>query len=104
MIKEVKGNVVRIMYMEAGIPNMLVSRKTFMVDSPKGMLHLRVYLNTLEHKYVVRDEARSEILADGTATSNHKAKIKAKDSLASLGVNFSTEGRGVKESTVEGEA
>lgn len=83
----------RITYMASGIPNVMVTRETFMLQTPSGTKHYKGYINEAEKKFIIRDEKTTDVVVEGTGTSLHKIKIKLKDQLYKLGVKFEEETR-----------
>lgn len=55
--------------------------------------NLQVFLNTSSLEFTLKDVRTGTSLATGTATSLNMLKIKAKDSLVSMGVSFEEESR-----------
>ncbi len=83
----------RIVYKPSGIPNILSSQEVYMVETVEGIKDYKPYIDLIKKKYYIRDERKSEIVREGTATSPHKLKIKAKTELVKLGVLFEEEKR-----------
>lgn len=80
---------VRIRYEHTEIPEVVVSVRVFLANN----LSYRVKLNTSSLEYFVEDIANCVVAASGTAPSLSKLKIKAKNELQKLGVQFSEESR-----------
>lgn len=83
----------RITYTDSGIPNVLVTREVYMVDTSEGIKHYKGYIDTAKKTWLIRDEKTSDKAFEGSGSSPHKMKIKLKDALTKLGVKFSDEKR-----------
>ena len=80
---------VRIRYERTEIPEVVVSVRIFRVNN----LSYRVKLNTSKLEYSVEDIANCSTIAQGAASSLNQLKIKAKNELLKLGVQFGEESR-----------
>ena len=83
----------RVTYTESGIPNVIVTREVYIVDTSEGIKHYKGYIDTAKNTWLIRDERTSDKAMEGSGTSQHKMKIKLKNHLAKLGVKFSDEKR-----------
>lgn len=79
----------RIRYERTEIPEVLASVRIFRVAN----LSYRVKLNTNALSYSVEDIANCITVAQGSASTLNQLKIKAKNELLKLGVQFGEESR-----------
>jgi hypothetical protein len=86
----------RVTYTDSGIPNVKVTRETFMKDTSEGIKHYKCYINEVDKRFFIRDEKTSDLVVEGNASSLHKLKIKVKESLTKLGIQFNNEKRKLK--------
>lgn len=84
----------RIRYVKSEKSDVLVSKQVFF--HPTDASQFQVQLNEADKTFKVINLLTGTVLEEGKAVNNHQARVKAKNALVNLGIQFEGEKRDIK--------